>query len=214
MMGLLMFVDRTDAGRRLATALRGRVTGDVVVLGIPRGGVIVAAEGARALDADLDVVVPRKIGAPQNPELAIGAIAPGVRVWDEGLIARLRVDPAYLARAVDVEELEIERRTSAFRAGRDAVSLAGRTVVVVDDGVATGSTAIAALRWARASGAARTVLAVPVAPFGADGTLAQEADDVVVLHAPRHFRAVGEWYERFEQTTDDEVVSALKGASS
>jgi putative phosphoribosyl transferase len=167
---------------------------------------------ARGLHAALDVVVPRKIGAPSNPELAIGAIAPGVRVWDRRLIERLGVGDAYLTRAVDAAEAEIDRRTEAFRGGRVAAKLEGKSVVVVDDGVATGSTAVAALRWARARGAARVVLAVPVAPEGAHTALSSEADEVVVLRSPRHFRAVGEWYERFDQTSDDEVVAALEEA--
>ncbi len=207
-----MFSDRADAGRRLGAAILGRLEGDVVILGIPRGGVIVAAEVADALGAPLDVVVPRKIGAPQNPELAIGAVAPGVQVWDPDLIARLRVSPDYLQRAVADEEAEIDRRTAAYRGDRIASTLEGRTAVVVDDGVATGATAIAALRWARAQGASRVALAVPVAPTETVGRLAQEADDVFVLETPYLFRAVGEWYRRFDQTSDREVVEALARA--
>lgn len=207
-----MFSDRIDAGRRLAQALRGRLEGDVVVLGIPRGGVVVAAEVARELGCALDVVVPRKIGAPFNPELAIGAIAPGVQVWDRDLIERLRIPEQVLEREVETEEAEIERRTATFREDLPAIELAGRTVVLVDDGIATGSTALAALRWTRAQGAARIVLAVPVAPPETVERFGSEADEVVVLLAPRGFHAVGEWYERFDQTTDREVVRALQSA--
>jgi putative phosphoribosyl transferase len=209
-----VFRDRSDAGRRLAEALPERLQGEAVVLGIPRGGVVVARVVADALELPLDVVVPRKIGAPVNPELAIGAIAPGVQVWDRRLIRRLDVPDDYLREQVAAEEAEIGRRTEAYRRGRPAVELMGRTVVIIDDGIATGATAVAALRWARAHGAERVVLAVPVAPPETIERLEGEADDVVVLLSPPWFRAVGEWYERFEQTTDEEVVEALSGGRS
>ncbi|MBI3647485.1 MAG: phosphoribosyltransferase [Actinobacteria bacterium] len=212
-MGGAMFVDRSDAGDRLAEALRERLEGPVVVLGIPRGGVLVAEAVARALDAPLDVVVPRKIGAPQNPELAIGAIAPGVQVWDPGLIGRLGVNDDYMRREVEVQEAEIARRTEAYRGGRPPLGLEGRTVVVVDDGLATGATAVAACHWVRRQGAARVVLAVPVAPPEALGRLEDEADEVVALRTPFNFFAVGEWYGSFEQTSDDEVVTAMARAA-
>ncbi len=204
-----MFLDRRDAGEQLAEALRQRLEGNVVVLGIPRGGVIVAEAVGRALSAPLDVVVPRKVGAPQNPELAIGAIAPGVRVWDRYLIERLRVDESYLDREVTVQETEIARRTATYRAGREPADLSGKTVVIVDDGLATGATAVAACRWVRGQGAARVIVAVPVAPPESIARLAGEADDAVALLAPPDFRAVGEWYQSFEQTTDEEVVEAM-----
>jgi predicted phosphoribosyltransferase len=171
--------------------------------------VIVGEAVARALGLPLDVVVPRKIGAPGNPELGLGAIAPGVRVLDEWLIERLGVTEEYLEREIEAEEREIERRERVYRAGRPPVDVAGKVAIVVDDGVATGGTAIAALRWARAQGAARVVLAVPVAPPGSVPRLAREADEVVVLETPEPFFAVGEWYRRFDQTTDEEVIAAL-----
>ena len=208
-----MFLDRADAGRRLAEALRGRLAGDLVVLGIPRGGVIVAESVARALRAPLDVVVPRKIGAPRNPELAIGAIAPGVQVWDTGLIRRLAVPARYLEEVVGSEEAEIVRRSVRFRAGLPPLAVEGKSVVVVDDGIATGATAVAAIRWVRRQKAARVVLAVPVAPPETIERLEEEADEVVALETPWHFRAVGEWYERFDQTSDDEVVAAIEGSA-
>ena len=207
-----MFIDRVEAGRQLADALRDHVEGDVVVLGIPRGGVVVAAEVARGLGCELDVVVPRKIGAPFNPELALGAIATGVQVWDRDLIERLRIPETFLEHEVEAEEAEIERRTAVFRDDLPTVELAGRTAILVDDGIATGSTALAALRWTRSQGAARIVLAVPVAPPETVERFRSEADDVVVLLAPRGFHAVGEWYERFDQTSDEEVVEALRAA--
>ena len=207
-----MFRDRVEAGRQLADALRGRVEDDVVVLGIPRGGVVVAAEVARGLGCELDVVVPRKIGAPFNPELALGAIAAGVQVWDRDLIERLRIPERFLQDEVKTEEAEIERRTAVYRDDLPAAELAGRTVVLTDDGIATGSTALAALRWTKGQGAARIVLAVPVAPPETVERFRAEADYVVVLLAPLGFHAVGEWYERFDQTSDDEVVEALRAA--
>jgi putative phosphoribosyl transferase len=205
----VIFADRVEAGERLAVALARYKGADAVVLAIPRGGVIVGEAVARALGLPLDVVVPRKIGAPGNPELGLGAIAPGVRVLDEWLIERLGVTEEYLEREIEAEEREIERRERVYRAGRPPADVEGKVAIVVDDGVATGGTAIAALRWARAHGAARVVLAVPVAPPGSVPKLAREADEVVVLETPEPFFAVGEWYRRFDQTTDEEVIAAL-----
>jgi putative phosphoribosyl transferase len=176
--------------------------------------VVVAGEVARALGAPLDVVIPRKVGAPGNPELGLGAVAPGVRVLDERLIRELRVSPEYLEREVAEQEREIERRAAVYRAGRSPVDVSGRTAVVVDDGVATGGTAVAALRWARAAGAERVVLAVPVAPVQARAVLEPECDELAVLEWPHPFYAVGQWYQEFDQVSDDEVVSVLSGAGS
>ena len=205
-----MFLDRADAGRRLGAALAGTAPADPVVLGIPRGGVIVAAGVADALAASLDIVVTRKIGAPGNAELAVGAIAPGVQVWDESLLGRLGVGPGYLREAVEAEEAEMARRTAAYRGARPAPAVAGRTVVIVDDGLATGATALAAVRWARAAGAGRVIVVAPVAARQTVELLGREADEVHVLEVPESFRAVGEWYRDFRQTTDDEVVAALE----
>ena len=205
----MIFADRVEAGERLAVALARFKGADAVVLAIPRGGVIVGEAVARALGLPLDVVVPRKIGAPGNPELGLGAIAPGVRVLDRWLIERLGVSQGYLEREIEAQEREIERRERTYRAGRPPVDVAGRGAIVVDDGVATGGTAVAALRWARGAGASPVVLAVPVAPPASVDRLAAEADDVVVLATPEPFFAVGEWYRRFDQTTDEEVIAAL-----
>jgi putative phosphoribosyl transferase len=204
-----VFRDRLDAGEQLALALRALVDGPAVVLGIPRGGVIVGAPVARLLGCPLDVVVTHKLGAPDNPELAIGAVAPGVRVIDARIVAGLRVPPAYLEEEVARQEREIERRMSAYRGERAARDLAGTTAVVVDDGVATGATAVAALRWARGAGAERVVFAAPVGPEGIDARLGPECDACVILHTPADLRAVGQWYERFAQVSDDDVRSAL-----
>lgn len=210
----MIFEDRIDAGERLAEALKELAGPATVVLGIPRGGVIVGEVVARTLGAPLDVVVPRKIGAPGNPELGLGAVAPGVRVLDPWLIERLGVREDYLEREIADQEAEIVRRLHAYREGRPPVDVAGRTAIVVDDGVATGGTAVAALRWARAAGAASVVLAVPVAPPQTMERLRHEADEVVALATPTPFSAVGEWYRAFDQATDEEVVAALARAAS
>ncbi|MEX0833324.1 MAG: phosphoribosyltransferase family protein [Actinomycetota bacterium] len=208
----MIFADREDAGRRMARALHKYAGGEAVVLAIPRGGVIVGRAVADELGAPLDVVIPRKVGAPGNPELGLGAIAPGVRVLDEGLIRSLGVSDEYLERAIEAEEREIERRSATYRAGRPPIDLRGKTAIVVDDGMATGGTAIAAVRWAKAQGAARVILAVPVAPPAAVSRLHLEADDVVALSTPDAFYAVGQWYGRFDQVSDREVVDAMSEA--
>jgi len=204
----VIFADRQDAGERLAQALR-HLEANALVLAIPRGGVIVGDVVARELGVPLDVVVPRKVGAPGNPELAIGAVAPGIRVLDTRMVRALGVSERYLEREIATQEAEIERRQQVYRGGRPSQPVSGRVAIVVDDGVATGSTAVAALRWARAQGAERVVLAVPVAPPQTIDRLRVEADEVVALETPQPFLAVGEWYRDFDQTTDEQVVSAL-----
>lgn len=208
----MIFADRIEAGRRLAETLAHLDGEQVVVLGVPRGGVEVAAEVARARGWPLDIVIPRKVGAPMNPELGLGAIAPGVRVLDERMIRQLAVSPEYLEGEIAQQEEEIRRRTEAYRGGRPPVDVAGKVAVVVDDGVATGGTAAAALRWARAQGALRVILAVPVAPREAVARLTEEADEIVALATPEPFFAVGQWYESFPQTSDREVVDLLSRA--
>ena len=205
----MIFADRLEAGERLARALGHLAGSDCVILAIPRGGVIVGEVVARELAAPLDGVVPRTIGAPGNPELAIGAIAPGVRVLDPRMVGALGVTESYLQREIAAQEAEIERRQHAFREGRPPQRIEGRVAVVVDDGVATGSTAVAALRWARAEGASRVILAVPVAPPQTLARLKPEADELVMLETPEPFFAVGEWYRDFDQTTDEQVIAAL-----
>ncbi len=211
----MQFLDRRDAGFRLAeklASLRGRP--GLVVLAVPRGGVVVGAEVARALGAPLDIVIARKVGAPDNPELAIGAVAPdGTTVLDEGLVASLGVSDGYIRAAVEHERQEIERRLRAYRGDRPPLDVAGKTVVVVDDGVATGATTLAAIRYLRKQNPGELILAVPVGPPETIQRLSREADRVVVLYTPELFWAVGAFYQRFEQTTDQEVVELLREAA-
>jgi putative phosphoribosyl transferase len=204
------FTDRGDAGRRLAALLGHLRAPDVVVVGLPRGGVPVAVEVARALDAPLDVIVVRKLGVPFQPELAMGAIGEGgVRVVDERVMLEAGVTPEDFAVVEGRERAELERRVWRFRRGRRPVPLAGRTVVVVDDGIATGSTARAACQVARAQGAAQVVLAVPVAPPRTLASLRRDADEVVCVESPAWFLAIGDCYEDFTQVSDEEVIGLL-----
>lgn len=205
-----IFADREDAGRRLAADLADLAGQDVVVLGIPRGGVEVGAAVADALGAPLDVVIPRKVGAPSNPELGIGAVAEDVEVLDQRLLRLLNVSEDYLRGEIAAQREEIRRRSAVYRGNRPPVPVEGKVAVVVDDGVATGGTAVAALRWARARGARKVVLAVPVAPAEAVDRLREEADEVRATATPEPFYAVGQWYEWFPQVSDERVVELLR----
>jgi putative phosphoribosyl transferase len=207
-----LFRDRTDAGQQLAERLRAELTPDTVVLGLPRGGVPVAYEVARELGLPLDVVVVRKLGLPFQPELAMGAVGEGVRVLNQRVLRMARIDPDELHVIERRELAEVERRIADLRAGRPPVAIAKREVVIVDDGVATGSTARAACEVVRARGARRVVLAAPVGPAAAPESLADAADRVVLLHAPQAFAAVGQFYGDFGQTTDEEVSELLSRA--
>jgi putative phosphoribosyl transferase len=225
----LPFPDRQAAGRLLAERLRDAPevhdwAERTVVLGLPRGGVAVAKQVAEALEAPLDVIVTRKIGYPPQPELGVGAIAENLGafgaeargevvaappVFDAGLLARLSLSPGDLAGVVAAEEAELARRVRVYRGGRPLPKVAGRCVIVVDDGLATGATARAALRSLRAAQAAHLVLAVPVAPPSAAVPMRTEADQVVTLATPRRFSSVGEWYISFGQLTDADVLALL-----
>lgn len=179
------------------------------MLGLPRGGVPVAYEVARGLGLPLDVIVVRKLGVPSQPELAMGAVGEGVRVLNERVLRHIRIEAAQLAAVERRERAEVQRRTDALRAGRPPVPISGREVVVVDDGIATGSTARAACQVARARGARRVVLAAPVAPAGAEQSMTDVADRVVFLHTSTQFGAVGQFYDDFGQTSDAEVTTLL-----
>jgi putative phosphoribosyl transferase len=210
-MSLPPFRDRHDAGRRLADALARRAPLHApVILALPRGGVPVGWEVARALGAPLDVMVVRKLGVPGHEELAMGAIASGgIRVVSDEVVQALAIPARVLADTAVMEEDELLRRERAFRGDRPATRLAGCTVVLVDDGIATGSTMLAAVAAARAASAARVVVAVPVAPRDTCRMLSEHADEVLCLSTPARFRAVGDWYDDFSQVDDDEVRRLL-----
>ena len=211
-----MYTDRRDGGRHLADRLtQFEDNPDVLVVGLPRGGVPVAAEVAAALHAPLDVIVVRKLGVPFQPELAMGAIGEdGVRVTNDEVVRMARVSSADLATVERHERVELERRAARFRRGRPRIPLAGKVVVIVDDGVATGSTARAACEVARTEGAAQVVLAVPVAPTDWTGRLSGVADLFVAAETHADFRAVGQFYRDFTQTSDDRVVQLLDEAAA
>jgi predicted phosphoribosyltransferase len=208
-----MFLDRTEAGRQLAEALRDlRDRSDpLVVLAIPRGGVIVAREVARFLSAPIDVCLTHKLGAPGNPELAIGAVsADGTLLLDDFLIHSLQVPRQYIEAERQRWQIELVRRAEVYRGGRARVPVQDRVAVVIDDGVATGSTLIAALRSTRAGGAKSLIAAVPVGPRETiERVLSREADRVECLRAPHDFYAVGMFYRRFEQVSDEDVIEAM-----
>ena len=213
--GRVPFRDRTEAGHKLAERLEHLRHTDAVVLGLPRGGVPVAYEVAIELDLPLDVIVVRKLGVPFQPELAMGAIGEGgVRIVNLEVVRLARVSEADLAEVEQRERIELERRARRFRGERRPVTLERRTAIVVDDGIATGSTALAACRVARAHGAARVVLAAPVAAPSAGRDLLAEADEVVCVETPEPLSAIGEWYRDFSQTPDSVVVSLLERAES
>ncbi|MGE5483649.1 MAG: phosphoribosyltransferase [Ignavibacteriales bacterium] len=206
----MVFKDRKEAGRLLLREVEALGLASPVVLGIPRGGVVVAAEVARGLEAPIDVIIPRKIGAPSNAELAIGAIAQdGTVILDEAMVRALRVERGYIEREARRQTAEIDRRLWVYRGDRPAVGLGSMDVIVVDDGIATGLTMTAALRSVSNQSPSSVVLAVPVAPAEAVERLAPEVDHLVCLATPEPFYAVGQWYARFDQVDDDEVISIL-----
>lgn len=206
----MRFTDRTEAGKLLAERLGGLADEEVVVLALPRGGVPVAWEIARALNAPLDIVGVRKLGAPRQPEFGIGAIAEGdTRVVDTESAAAAGLDEDAIAAVEHRERGELQRRVRKYRGDRTLPAMTGRTVIVVDDGLATGVTARAACRAVRGHDPARLILAVPVASPRAVEALREVADEVVVVHTPASLMSIGEWYERFDQVSDEEVLRLL-----
>jgi predicted phosphoribosyltransferase len=214
-----VFEDRQDAGRRLAEVLAEhpeiRGAARVVVLGIPRGGLPVGAEVARRLGAPLDVVVVRKLRSPQNPELGFGAVgADGFVETDASTVERLGITPEQVAVEVADRREAVQRRLEVYRAVTPEVDLTGAVVAVVDDGIATGGTARQACAYARRRGAARVLLAVPVAPAAAPERLAGDADDVIVLSTPAEFMAVGQGYADFSRLEEGDALAALRRATA
>jgi putative phosphoribosyl transferase len=206
-----MFRDREDAARRLAKKLKGRALRDPLVLAIPRGGVVTGAVLARELGAELDVVLSRKLRAPGQPELAIGAVSEDGQVYlNEQLREALGQIEGHLAEEREYQRTEIARRKALFRAARPAAAVAGRSVIVTDDGIATGSTMIAALKVARAQGPHELIVAVPVAPPDRLEEVRQWCDEVICLHAPEWFWAIGQFYRDFTQVEDEQAVELLR----
>lgn len=210
---VIRFRDRCDAGRQLARALKLPPGAAIQVLALPRGGVPVAYEVALALDAPLDVFVVRKLGVPGHEELAMGAIAEGgFRVLNGDVIEGLAISAATVDRVAASEQLELARRERLYRGTGPAPELRNRTILLVDDGLATGSTMAAAVAGVRAHAPARVIVAVPVASHEAMEMLGQVADEVVAVLTPPYFGGVGEWYDDFSQTSDDEVRTLLETA--
>jgi predicted phosphoribosyltransferase len=211
----MIFQDRSEAGHILASALRDYARRDVVVLALPRGGVPVAFEVARELGAPLDVFVVRKLGTPGQEELALGAIASGgTRVLNSEVMDSLGIPPQTIDAIARREELELERRERQFRGDSPPLDVANKTVILVDDGLATGSTMRAAVVALRAKGPARIIVAVPVAAAATCNHLRSEVDEMICLYAPDEFYAVSEWYCNFSQTSDEEVRDLLHRAST
>ena len=208
----MIFRDRTEAGQKLALALKkfaGRK--EAIVLFLPRGGVVLAVEVARALDLPMDLVIPRKLGAPFNPEYAIGAITEDSEgIFNEEVIAELGISPRTLKKIVAREKKEAQRRLQAYRGDRSPLDLAGKTVILVDDGIATGLTMRAAIKSVRAKKAAKIIVAVPVAARDSLARIKREVDRAVCLNTPRFFGAVGAFYQEFGQVKDEEVVELLR----
>ncbi|MBI3103676.1 phosphoribosyltransferase [Candidatus Daviesbacteria bacterium] len=219
-----MFKDRQSAGKILAKRLQDiqgvRGNKEAIVLGIPRGGVVVAHEVAKELKLSLDIIVTRKIGAPMQPELAVGAVdADGQVVWDYQLLKQLEFQISNFKFQIEEERNEIKRREQVYRQGRSLLDVSDKTVILVDDGIATGATTLAAIRFFKRHGARKIILAVPVASkealdrmvgeLGEVGPPAGEAGEIVVLEIPEHFQAVGQFYEEFGEVSDEEVVQLL-----
>ena len=207
---MAFFVDRVDAGKRLASALKNFSSKKGIVLSIPRGGVVVGYMIAKTLNLPLDIIIPRKIGAPDNPELAIGAVAEdGTAILDQNLIKYLGVSREYVIEETERQKQEIKRRLKLYRQDASYADLKGLDVIVVDDGIATGSTMKAALASVKNRGASSITVAVPVGPPSTIEELEKMADRVVCLFTPDFFQAIGEFYRDFSQTSDEDVIGLL-----
>lgn len=206
----MRFKNREDAGIKLAAKLSSLKTLELVVLAIPRGGVVVGGVVAKALNAKLDIVVPRKLRAPYNPELAIGAVMhDGTYYLNNDIVAALNVSKNYIKREIEAQKLEIERRLQLFRKTRD-YDLRDKNIVLVDDGIATGATVLAVINWLKNQRPKKIVVAVPVLPAETLELLKKEVDEVIYILAPYEFEAVGEFYEDFSQVEDEEVIKIMK----
>lgn len=209
----MAFKDRREAGKQLAKELEDYREDNPLILALPRGGVETGYEVAEALDAELDVVVVRKLGAPSNPEFGFGAIGAGnTRVVNEQTVKRLGLSEEEIERVAEKERKELNRRLEKYRGNRELPDIEERTVIIVDDGMATGGTAMAAVQTTRAQNPAKLILAVPVSPPDSADKLRDEVDELICLKTPSAFMAVGQWYSRFGQTTDDQVIELLHKA--
>jgi putative phosphoribosyl transferase len=207
----VIFKNRKEAAQKLAAALiKYKNRSKTIAIGLPRGGVVVAAEVAKALHIPLDIVVPRKIGSPLNEELAIGALAGDVVWLDKEIIAAVGASSSYIEQTIAKEMREAERRLALFRKGKAPQNFTGCTVILIDDGIATGATMRASIAWMKKSKAQRIIVAVPVGPPDTLAALGREVDEIVCLFSPESFMAVGQFYEHFPQTQDSEVIEALK----
>ncbi len=208
----MIFKDRIDAGVKLAKELQSfKDAKDTIIIGLPRGGVPVAYQVAEELNLPLDIVCPRKIGAPMNKEFAIGAITEtGEGIFDTYTISRLDIPKEYIEQEVEIEKTEAQNRLKMYRQNRPARDLKGKTVIIVDDGLATGSTMKAAIISIKKEDAAKIIVAIPVSPPNTLSEMQQEVDQIICLDAPLFFQAVGQFYENFGQTADEEVIELLK----
>ncbi len=207
-----MFLNRSDAGRKLATKLKKYQIEQPILLALPRGGVPIGYEVAQALKAPLDVLVVRKIGTPWNPELGIGAVAPGVEVLDEASLRGLGIKASELGEIIEQEKQELKRRQKLYQHGEVLLNITGKTVILIDDGLATGVTTRAAIQAIKKLKPAKLILAVPVGPNDTVEKLSELVDDLICLERPYDFYAVGAFYHSFPQVSDEEVISLLKKA--
>lgn len=206
-----MFEDRIDAGKKLSEKLLTYKGRKIIVFAIPRGGVVVAYEVAKALDAPLDLVVPRKIGSPSDPEFAIGAVAPDKSVvLNEEIIRELQIPKNYIDVTVKKESEEINRRLKKYRGSENYVLLKGKVVILVDDGIATGYTMKASVKFLKKKSPEKIIVAIPVGPYDSISELEKEVDEVVVIEVPEYFQAIGMHYYNFPQVSDEEVIELLK----